>query len=58
MSLKHLRGEPHHLRATDKAWWYESNGGMDIVVEASPKTEVIRILWSQIRKALARKDKK
>ena len=60
---KHLLRNPHKIKKTPHAWWYEENGGIDIVVHReaiqSPyESVVLRIPWKQIRDALARKDKK
>ncbi len=31
MSKRHLDPQPHHISET--AWWYEANGGIEIVVQ-------------------------
>lgn len=56
MSVKHLKLTPHHLKTTDRAWWYETKRGIEVVVEPSPKTEIITISWAQVCAAVNRKE--
>ena len=57
MSEKHLRWNPYKIEGRNDVWWYEAVDGICLVIEPQPKTEQITIPWSEIRKALARKDK-
>ena len=58
MTNKHLKLYSHKIAKTKKAWWYEENGGINIVVESRPETTQYQISWKALRNALARKDKK
>jgi len=59
MSNKHLRCQPHAIRGTKTAWWYEEPEGLTFVIEnvASEGTKQITIHWNYIRAALSRKDR-
>lgn len=60
MANEHLSLKPKTIHA--QAWWYETDGGIEIVHEIRTKgeyvrTETIKIPWRSIRAALARKDR-
>lgn len=62
MSNKHLLNTPrraysHQGAPLEDAWWYEDRYGIDVILEPSDMTRTVRVKWSQIRTALARKDK-
>lgn len=58
MVNKHRRPYPHSVSNT--AWWYEENAGIVVVVQHASKqeTQQIQIRWTDLRRALGRKDKK
>lgn len=56
MADKDLQLDPHKIRGTDKAWWYEEETGICIVVEPNVTTQQIMIPWGALRSALKRKD--
>lgn len=62
---KTLRLEPHHIRGTDEAWWYETPSGIEVVVQVPAKLPngekaifggIYKIGWKAIRNALERVD--
>lgn len=59
MSRKDLSNDPHPVKDREDAWWYESNGGIEVVVERMKfnDTTIVEIPWRQIRAALTRKDR-
>lgn len=57
MSNKDLKCEPHAIRGTETAWWYEEEEGVCVVVELAQGTRQITIPWASLRGALKRKDK-
>lgn len=63
MTAKDLKRTPHHPAKREDAWWYEENDGVYVVLEASRDTRkgdvanTVKIKWSSLRAALARKDK-
>lgn len=61
MAKKHLSLNPHTISLT--SWWYEENAGIRVLVEGfsglSVKTATEHVIpWRDIRRALARKDRK
>lgn len=59
MSAKHLLMSPHgikgqHCLNREDVWWYEENGG--IVVYYNHGNDSLKIAWTSLRNALARKD--
>ena len=64
MSDKHLQLKPHAVRGSKKqAWWYEEPNGISVAQQVWSKesfltVRVAKIPWREIRRALARKDKK
>lgn len=64
MSRKHLRRDPQRVGCAEDWWYYEENAGIAVVVELYDKetltkclgTRSVRIPWTRIRAALARKD--
>lgn len=58
MSVKHLLTTSHPFKGSGTAWWYEDNGGIDIVVHPAPQCQHLHIDWAVLRRALARKDRK
>ena len=57
MSDKHLSNMPHNIRGRKDAWWYEENGGINVVVEPQGATTQVMIPWRSIKAALARKER-
>jgi len=56
MSTKHLQRQPYLIYRDCTAWWYEEGTGITIVVESATETKLIRISWTALRRALARKE--
>lgn len=56
MSYKHLLTKSHPI--SEKAWWYEDNGGIDVIVHPDKACQHLRISWRALREALKRKDRK
>lgn len=58
MGEANLKREPHKIPKRDDVWWYEENGGIYVVVErfGHEDTTGIKISWTALRNALARKD--
>jgi len=50
-----LKNKPHAIRGREDVWWYEENGGINVVVEPQDTTIQVVIPWRSIRYALARK---
>ena len=55
MSKEHLKLEPHNIHPG--AWWYETNGGIEVCIEPRPATQIVYIPWVSLRAALKRKDR-
>ena len=56
MANKDLSLKPHDPK--DKAWWwYEDSYGINVYHQKEGTTKNIKIPWTSLRKALARKDK-
>ena len=56
MSKKHLSRHPHDIDT--RAWWYEENHGIEIIVESlNEKMRHLKIPWVSVRAALKRKDR-
>ena len=62
MSDKDLRRNPKEQRGNERFWWYETPHGIEVysltAVENLETPSHIRIPWSQIKGALARKERK
>jgi len=63
MSKQHLDGNPHKIKGTKDAWWYEEFGHITVVVHRDAINQdigsvLVEIPWKSIRAALARKDQK
>jgi hypothetical protein len=64
MSDTHLQLEPHPIRGTESAWWYEDEKGICVVMECRDAngrlladTLQATIPWRSLRGAVRRKDK-
>lgn len=57
MSDADLKRIPHAVSKRKDAWWYEEDFGISVVVEPQEATTTVAIHWSDLRRALARKDK-
>lgn len=47
-----LQLAPHAL--TEKAWWYEIYGGIEVVVEPHAATQTFRIRWQSLKPSVNR----
>lgn len=57
MSCEHLSTRVHRIRGRHDAWWYEGEGGIEVVVGGlDMPSAIIRIPWTSIRAVLARLD--
>ncbi len=63
MSVMDLQLNPHKIRGTTSAWWYEEENGITVVQEYYKDHELVKVLhtvipWRSIRSALKRLEKR